>query len=351
MFCPTCGTKRKEGGKFCAKCGKSFIETNNANVIEPSYLPNQAFARATNSYTQGRRNTGVTGYKHTRQKTVSKKGIAVAGVIAVALIVILVIMLGGNNGGLTGTWEDRDGNEWVFSESSVWIVYYSDGGTTVRDVSEGTYYTIDSEIRFYGFNHQNINNYNTEDINHYSIDGNNLFLGPLALTRVSSKHQTPTPIDPKGFNGTWNGSVSQYDGNDYIHTITFSGSSFTTTTYRRERLDTRQIKAHDPNAPIIIEPPSVPPENYLEPFNISAIQTESERNDGTVIHMFTVYGEYEENDYAILQVTGNGTFSINGATIEFIFSDGSTTTENFFFSTEDKLVIDGSYLEKSDTKR
>jgi len=349
MFCPTCGTKRKEGGKFCAKCGKSFIETKNANEIKPSYLPAQTYARATKSFAHDRRITGVAGYKPTRQKNVNKKGITIAVFIVAVLIVVLVITLGGNKGSLIGTWEDRDGNEWVFSESSVWIVYCL-GNDIVIDVSEGTYYTIDSEIRFYGLNQEHSYHYDSEDINHYYIEGNNLFLGPLVLTRVSSKHQTPAPIDPKGFTGTWNGSVSQYDGDDYINTITFSGSSFTTTSYRRERLDTRQVKAQDPNVPIIIVPPSVPSEDYMGPFNISRIQTEYERNDRTVVHMFTVYGEYEENDYAIIQSTGSGTFSVTGTRIEFVLSDGSTVTNNFFFSTEDILVFDGSYLEKGDTK-
>ena len=347
MFCPKCGTKRTDGSAFCADCGNRFPDIANKVRVGASNAPH--------SQTRGNQRYGVpyaqdrtssvsnvtTRHTTRRKKGFNKKALVIGSLLVVALIVILAITLGGNRGGLTGTWEDREGNEWVFSDSNVWIIsYFRDGG--VSNVSEATYFTIDNEIRFYGLP--------MGEIYHFNIDGNNLFLGPMALTRVNS-NQSPAPLDPRGITGTWYGEVRQLDGDDYIETITFSGDSFTTTAYRVNEVAFRQIRERDPHAPIIVEIPPQEAESGFTRLFMRGLQTEFEQNDATVVHFFTQRETYFESDFEIHQFTGRGTFSVNGNIIEFVLSDGSTITRNFFFSTEDILNIGGSIVTKDETRR
>jgi hypothetical protein len=350
MFCPKCGTKRNGGSAFCGSCGNQF--PNTAHTIGtgvPCAQNNQTQSspRYDASYAPYRTSNTVARRAEQGQRGLNKKVLAIGGILVVALIVILMATSGGSKSGLLGTWEDRDGNEWVFSDSSVWIIHNRRDGSSsyVQDVSEGTYFTIDSEIRFYGLNRMG-------DVNHYTIDGNNLFLGPMALTRVSS-NQSPTPFNTRGLTGTWDGQVLRFDDNDYVETITFSGNSFTTTSYRRIEVAVRQIQndSHDPHAflPVMDIPEAV--FEGSSPLSMRELQTEIERNDAAFVQVYTQQGMYEERDYEIVKITGRGTFSVAGNEIEFTLSDGSTITRKFFFSTEDVLRIGHSVVTKGDAKR
>jgi hypothetical protein len=358
MFCPKCGTRRDDGGEFCGSCGNQFpIRQNEARIVA-SNVPKrqtQSSPRYDAPFSPNRMSNTVPRRNTHRQKGLNKRVLAIGGIVVIALIVLLVVTLGGNKGGLPGTWEDQEGNEWVFSDSSVWVIFNRRDGNSshVYGIRSGTYFTIDSEIRFYGLDRG-------ANINHYNIDGNNLFLGPIALTRVSS-NQSPVPLNPRGITGTWEGLIRQIDGDDYIETISFSGSSFTTTSYHTIEVERRQIQSRDPNAPVYLPalpaPVPAPPLRSPDglglgsPLSMRGLQTEIERNDTTVVKFYTVSSTYDEIDYDIVRVTGRGTFSVSGNKIEFTLSDGSTITRDFFFSTEDVLSIGNSTVTKGETRR
>ena len=369
MFCPKCGTKNDDGGAFCGSCGNQFPIRQNAGGDGASHAQNrqvQSNQRNGESFAPNRAGRVVSRRTTRRQRGLNKRMLAICGIAIIALIVILAVTLGGDRGGITGTWEDRDGNEWVFSDSSVWIVHNRRDGNSsyIYRVSEGTYFTIDSEIRFYGLDRG-------RDINHYHRDGNNLFLGSIVLTRVNS-NQFPASINPKGITGTWEGHIKEYDGDDYIETLTFSGSSFTTTSYQRIEVGRREVQERqdrDINAPFAIPPPmpdDVESHYWLgSPLSMSGLQTELERNDTTIIKFYTArhyshtfrdhegvdISYYVEIDYDIVKTTGRGTFTVTGNKIEFTLSNGSVITRDFFFSTDEVLSIGNSIVTKSETRR
>ena len=168
MFCGECGGKREAGDAFCVGCGAS-LRAPSGDVAgrdrygASNYTNNRDYARA-----------GTHGVSHKMQY--NKKVVGIVGVLAVALIAILIISLSGGGNRLVGTWEYPDyGRVYEFTRNTYTYTEYSRHGDYYI-IEEGSYSVSDNEIRFV----QGGRSW-TET---YSFVGGNLIINDRVYTRV-----------------------------------------------------------------------------------------------------------------------------------------------------------------------
>jgi hypothetical protein len=95
MFCGSCGTKREEGGKFCAVCGAGFDASSNANNVRGNAGYNQTPSNTQPhmQHSAGQNYTRPDSHNVSRRQHNNKKLIIIASVVGVAVVLITVLII------------------------------------------------------------------------------------------------------------------------------------------------------------------------------------------------------------------------------------------------------------------
>jgi len=207
MFCATCGRKNERNGNFCAGCGAKMDVHNYMNHGVDSDMNNTVYDRTNNhdnfidnftdtkvGYNQiagnynpqvqnpsFQRNHEYIPRRATKYRRFNRKTMVIASTIAVVVIIILVVNFVRNSNSLVGTWENvRGPNSGVVYEfgrnTFSWTNYSRDGR---EGFTEGAYSISRNEITFISSG--------DAWTQVFQIVGENLIIGEIAYTRVSSR--------------------------------------------------------------------------------------------------------------------------------------------------------------------